>query len=223
MATALFILTLALALIDWLAVWRSWKRVEWFAKPATLLALIAWFSFVGQWSSALAWFGVALILSLIGDIALLLPRRYFITGLAAFLAAHLAYVVGFNPGLPPVNVISILVLAAVAGLFILFVRPIVMMVAQNPHSARLRIPVLIYGFVLSLMLISALLTLVRQDWPLLAASLAALGGSLFYCSDLLLAFDRFGKPAPNGRVFVHIAYHLGQIALAGGALLRFVQ
>ncbi len=121
------------------------------------------------------------------------------------------------------NTISILVVAAVAGLFILFVRPVVGMVAQNPDSAHLRLPVLIYGIVLSLMLVSALLTLVRQDWPLLAASLAALGGSLFYCSDLLLAFDRFGKPTPYGRVFVHIAYHLGQIALAGGALLRFVQ
>ena len=36
------LLALIIAILDWIAVARKWKRIEYFAKPATMLALLAW-------------------------------------------------------------------------------------------------------------------------------------------------------------------------------------
>ena len=36
------LLALIIAILDWIAVAKKWKRIEYFAKPATMLALLAW-------------------------------------------------------------------------------------------------------------------------------------------------------------------------------------
>ena len=42
------------------------------------------------------WFGIALVLSLLGDIFLLFPFRLFIAGLVAFSLAQIFYIIGLN-------------------------------------------------------------------------------------------------------------------------------
>jgi uncharacterized membrane protein YhhN len=214
---------LILAACDWLAVWRKWKVLLFVAKPATLMALIAWFWQVGQWRGVLLWFGLALLFSLIGDVALLLSRRFFMAGLGAFLAAHLFYIISFNQNPPVLKAGSLLLLAGVVVLFYLIRRRIIPSLERRSVPALLKAAVSIYSGFLSLMLLSASLTLLRPDWPLAAAALVSLGAALFFCSDSLLAIDRFDRPLPNGQLFVHITYHLGQIALIGGALLRYAR
>jgi uncharacterized membrane protein YhhN len=169
----------------------------------------------------LAWFGLALVFSLLGDVALLFPRRLFMAGLCAFLIAHICYIVGFNQSLPALQAGSLVLLAGVAVLFYLIHRRINRSLNQHSEPLLLKMAVTTYSLVLSLMLLSALLTLLRPDWPPAAALLVSLGAALFFCSDTLLALDRFDRPIPNGQMFVHMAYHLGQVALIGGALLRY--
>jgi len=70
------------------------------------------------------------------------------------------------------------------------------------------------------MLFSTLATLVGRDWDVPADARAAAGGLLFFCSDSLLAFDRFVRPFPRARFWVRVTYHLGQLGLALGALLH---
>lgn len=188
-----------------------------------LLALIAWFWQVGQGSGVLLWFGLALFFSLLGDLALLFSKRFFMAGLGAFLLAHLFYIIGFNQSPPPWQAGSLLLLLVVGGLFYLIRRRVVGSLQRRSSPTLLKTAVSIYSVVLSLMLLSALLTLLRPDWPPAAAGLAALGGGLFFCSDSLLALDRFDHALPNGQLLVHITYHLGQIALIGGALLRYAR
>jgi uncharacterized membrane protein YhhN len=144
-------------------------------------------------------------------------------GLGAFLIAHILYILGFNQNLPPLQAGSLVLLAGVGGLFYLLHRRINRSLEQRSEPALLKTAVSIYSVVLSLMLLSALLTLLRPDWPLAAAGLVSLGAGLFFCSDTLLALDRFDRPLPNGQMFVHMTYHLGQIALIGGALLRYAR
>ena len=43
-----------------------------------------------------AWFVAALVLSLAGDVFLMLPKDLFVFGLGAFLLGHLAYIVGLH-------------------------------------------------------------------------------------------------------------------------------
>ena len=64
------------------------------------------------------WFVAALVFSLAGDVLLMLPREQFVAGLAAFLVAHLCYIVGFwtdGPALVPFLVAAVIVGARRSG------------------------------------------------------------------------------------------------------------
>ena len=90
-----FALAAVLALVDWVGVVRGDRRLRWIGKPGVMLALIAAALLTDDAPPAVrAWFVAALVLSLIGDVALLLPERWFIVGLGAFLLAHMAYIGG---------------------------------------------------------------------------------------------------------------------------------
>src|SRR5207249_662545 len=63
---------------------------------------------------------VALVLSMLGDVFLMLPRDLFVAGLTSFLLAHLAYVVGFrvhggSAGAWAVAALGVLAVDAVVG------------------------------------------------------------------------------------------------------------
>lgn len=220
MAVSLLGLTLVWAFLDWAAIARGWQRAKYVTKPATLLALIAWFTLAAGWGGVRLWFGLALVFSLAGDVLLMLPGSYFLGGLASFLTAHVCYVIGLNPTLPPLQPaglgLLVLVLAGAAFLY----RRIQAGLRDKPGGCRLRLPVAFYSLAITLMLSSALLTPLRPDWALAPALLAAGGGLLFYTSDTLLAFDRFLQPIPNGRLLVRISYHLGQLGLIAGVVWR---
>lgn len=223
MLTWSFFLAIGFAFLDWASTWKGWKIRLYIAKPATLLFLILWTYQVTGWQGGMIWFGLALVFSLMGDIALMLNPRYFMVGLAAFLVAHLSYLVGFNQQPPPLTfgplLIAVLVGISAARVF-KTLRPGVMKV---PRGKRFLTAVLFYGITLTLMLLSALITFFRSDWSILPASLATAGAILFYLSDTLLGYDRFVNKIYHGQSYVHLTYHLGQIGLVSGAMLHFLQ
>jgi len=204
------------AALNWLAVGRGWKRLEYLAKPGTMLALLAWLGPLTVGNPALFWFDLGLIFSLAGDVLLMLPRRRFLGGLVAFLFAHVAYIVGFNLTLPPLN-LNVLLFAGVIGLVAWDVYRRI----RLGVSAELRWPVLIYLSVIGVMVLSAWLTLLRPEWGFGPAMLASVGASLFMISDSLLAWDRFLAPLRYGRVLIMVTYHLGQVGIVAGAALHF--
>ena len=223
------ILFFVVAISDWVAVARKWKRVETVAKPLAMLVLIGMIFFEGGLRNLpLIFFTVGIFLSLAGDIFLMIDtsgisRRWFILGLVAFLLAHMAYIAGLNIPLPDVSPLWSLGLAIVLSLTVArFLRQIISSL-RNKGMQGLVIPIAIYATVITIMLLSALLTLRRSDWLLSAASLVSLGALLFYISDLVLAWDRFVSPVKNGRVVNMITYHLGQAGLVIGFLLQFGQ
>ncbi len=214
---------LIIAALDWIAVARRFKPLEYFAKPATMLILLWWLWLATGFQGGLAWFAIGLVFSLAGDIFLMLPREQFIPGLVSFLLAHLAYIVGFNLSPPPVASASLLVVVMVAIPGVQVFRRIRAGLLTNGHQ-KLVLPVLLYSVVISVMLMSALLTLVRPDaeWRPGPALLVSVGAFLFFLSDTLLAWNKFVTDLPGGRVLVHIAYHLGQYALIVGAALNYL-
>src|SRR5688500_18428478 len=83
------------AVANWIAVARTDKRLEYDAKPLTMLALIIVAIAVEPLDpQRQAWFVAAAVFSLAGDVFLMLPRDRFIPGLVSFLVAHICYVVG---------------------------------------------------------------------------------------------------------------------------------
>jgi uncharacterized membrane protein YhhN len=217
----LFALTLLAALLDWLAVWRAWNGLMYVAKPATMLLLLGWVLSRAGFRGGLIWFALGLLFSLTGDIMLMLPREQFVAGLLAFLLAHGAYIVGLNLVLPRLGWAAGLIAVAVALACAWLYQRISAGLLVSGH-AKLRLPVLIYSVVLSLMTFSALLAYWRPGWNLCSAVLVGLGAVLFFVSDAQLAWDKFVGSLRLGRLRVHVTYHLGQIAIMAGVVLHVV-
>lgn len=213
-------LPIFLAGLDWVAVAYKIKRLEYLAKPAVMLALLAWLVLAGDLSSRLLWFAFGLVFSLAGDVFLMLPRERFIQGLVAFLLAHIAYIAGFNPNFPPINAASILILFFIGMAAVGLYRRIASGLRTRQQEKWL-LPVMVYSIVISLMLFSALMTLVRSDWMVLPSLLVGSGALLFFLSDTFLAWRKFVSPLPYGHMLVIVTYHLGQVAIITGATLHY--
>lgn len=203
------------AVVDWIAVARGAKRLEYVFKPATLIAVLAGAVLLtaGPHVPHIArWFIPALAFSLAGDIFLMLPgERWFLPGLAAFLLAQVGYIVGLNLTLPPPASLWLLVPIVVLDALVL---SRVVAGAVRAGAAALRVPIVAYGVILSLTLFSGWATFFRPSWPLPARVAASAGATLFFASDLMLAWDRFVARSRLMHVLVIITYHLAQFALA---------
>jgi uncharacterized membrane protein YhhN len=208
------------ALVDWTAVWRGWRTVEYVAKPATMVFLIVWLA--TSLPESIPRIGTLVLLglglSLAGDVFLMLPNDRFVSGLAAFLLAHLAYIAAFNPGGPSLSVRSIILAVVLAGCVIAILRPLLAGIRAK-GKPELAIPVAVYAVVLAAMLWSAATSLLRPAWPRPSGAALAAGGVLFFISDLVLAWGRFVRPVPGGRLLNMVTYHLAQAALAAGVVL----
>ena len=227
-----WILVIAVAVMDWVAVAKGWKKVEYIAKPGTMgvlfLLLVQGLAVTKFTSLPLLFFSLGILLSLAGDIFLMvsyarLSNRWFLAGLVGFLLAHVAYIIGLNTPVQaasPIWAIGIGIILAMSAARIL--RRILAGVREKGLS-RLVFPVVAYGTVITLMLLSAILTLYRLDWMTSASGLVNLGAILFYASDIILAWNKFVKPVRNGRVINMATYHLGQIALIAGVILQFAK
>lgn len=223
MLTWSFFAAIAFAFLDWASTWKGWKIRLYIAKPATLLFLILWTYQVTHWRGGMIWFGIALVFSLLGDIALMLNARYFMLGLASFLLAHLSFLIGFNQQPPPLTLGTILMAILVGISAARVLRTLKPGLMKVPRGKRFLTAVVSYGLTLALMVFSALVTNFRTDWSILPSALCAGGAILFYISDTLLGYDRFVVKVKHGQSYVHLTYHLGQIGLVTGAMLHFLK
>ncbi|MBI5352923.1 MAG: lysoplasmalogenase [Chloroflexi bacterium] len=172
-------------------------------------------------SGASLWFGMGILFSLAGDVFLMLSLdRFFIFGLVAFLLAHIAYVIGFNIPLPDASLwgIAFAVIVSLGGARIIR-RILDALVSKG--QVRLRMPIIVYSMVISIMLLSAMLKLMDLTWTANSAILVSLGAFFFYISDIILAWNKFVSPIQNGRIYNIAAYHLGQIMLIAGVIMHF--
>jgi uncharacterized membrane protein YhhN len=212
------LIALIFAILDWIAADRKLKTLEYIAKPATMLALLWWmYSNVGLGGDML-WFTLGVIFCLAGDVFLMLPRDMFIFGLIAFLIGQVCYTIGFNTQAPYINLWGLFIIIAL-GLYIGWLYPKLAGGLVLKGKKQLRIPVLVYSFVISAMVYSALMTWTRPSWPEAAALSASLGALLFFTSDSFLAWDRFVNPLSHARLRVMMTYHLGQFGIILGVIL----
>ncbi len=220
MTDLLLLATGLVAILDWMAVWQGWRRLGYLAKPFTIVFLFAWLTFQTSLQGPALWFGIGLLFSLAGDVFLMLSTRFFMMGLASFSLVHLAYLIGFMVPFPGEGYAGALALVfAIGGLAFLVMRKIT--TAQISRGLKkLVYPTIFYALLISLMLLSALWTLFRQDWNTGNAVLVSIGALLFYSSDLTNAWIRFVNPVRSGRVIVMITYHAGQMLLIVGLVFN---
>lgn len=151
---------------------------------------------------------VGLILCLGGDVFLALPGvKWFRAGLAAFLLGHVFYILAFH-GLAPFNgwisPVDFLILAISLGACLWL----------WPHLGAMRIPVLAYVTVITLMVFGAWAVFERPGLSFPGRALIFWGAILFYLSDLAVARDQFIKKAFPNRLIGLPLYYTGQFLLA---------
>jgi uncharacterized membrane protein YhhN len=218
----LLVLAFLAALVNEIAQYKNQQTLVYVAKPAVMVFLFAWLAATAGLSGPLLYFGLGIVFSLGGDIFLMLPddKKWFLPGLVSFLLAHVFYILGLNYIIPSLNVFGIVLAISIA----LFVAQIYRRIAAGLHASgqdKLRLPVLIYSIVISLMWLSALQTIFDVNWKTNASLLVSIGATLFVASDIILAWYRFVNPIKNGRIINLITYHLGQILLIVGVAMQF--
>jgi uncharacterized membrane protein YhhN len=226
------LLTLAAiaAVADWIAVAQRLRTVEYVCKPLTL-ALVIGVALALHPVDGLrrAYVVAALVLSLAGDVFLMLPAgrkdeptagaagrvesrpastpttpRFdpFLAGLGCFLVAHIDYVAAFRVGGPGLDRVA-LALLVVAPIALPLGTVIARALAASGQGA-MRAPVIAYIAVISAMTASAVAT---------GSLLATAGAWLFLASDALIAWNRFLRPLRWAPLAVIVTYHAAQVLL----------
>jgi uncharacterized membrane protein YhhN len=151
----------------------------------------------------------ALGLSCLGDVFFHLgARRYFVHALAAFLLAHLAYVLLFTrswprPLRPSAGQLILAALVVIYGL--------VICASIWTALGRVLIPALAYACAITAMVISAILAGFARPY-------VVIGALLFLISDSLIAAGRFRMSAPLAALLIWPTYYLGQYGITVGFL-----
>ena len=149
---------------------------------------------------------VALLLSLCGDVFLMLPLKFgFELGLVSFLVAHLFFLRAFTRDAPLFGKrwpLVLLALLSVANLLVLW----------PSIGNALRLPVLAY--MLCLVCMSAQAVSRALSLGTVGARMAGVGGIAFLISDTTLAYNKFHAPIPHSAWIVLGTYYLALYLIA---------
>jgi uncharacterized membrane protein YhhN len=217
-------------LFHWTSVYFEWKQVRPFAKALAMALVILWtlFAVHFQVNYFVVFLVIAQIFGLLGDILLLFSGKWFVWGLGAFLVGHFFYLgllaaimtTGWHIGLISGFSFSAALICFVlwAAYLLVFTRFFSSYIYKNKSDLPFWIAVILYGATLSFIVASSVFSIASLpgfDWVQI---FLPIGAVLFFASDNLLAYDRFVKKIPNGRLWVIVTYHLGQLSLAVGFL-----
>lgn len=160
-----------------------------------------------------------LIFALTGDVLLLyVPQNesYFLYGLGAFLLCHLFYTRAFYldfksaPELDKKGArIAILLCAILAICYYFFLRS---------HLGIMKLPVMIYMLVISMMMMMAAFRNQRVNKG--SFQLILFGAMFFMLSDSILAYHKFVQPIAHGGSWIMATYMIAQYLITMGAIER---
>ena len=204
--TILTALAFVSAVLTILASYQKRRLTLYLFKPLTILFIIV--IAVQPKHPVSAFYGYAilagLVLSLVGDIFLMLPDEQFVAGLVSFLAAHICYIAAFmsesGRALSGLDLIPFLLYGAL------------MLSVLWPHLGKLRAPVIVYMIAILLMGWAA-----ASRWLIAGqegSRLAFLGAILFIISDSALAIDRFKGRFRSAQLLILSTYFTAQWLIA---------
>jgi len=174
------------------------------AFPVLALMAVVWTKGNGRYAKTIL-FGLGFCLA--GDLLLEFRQRFFLFGMVAFAAGHIAYIVSFVRKSKALAPLEALPFAGWIGwvLFMLW-----------PGLGKMLVPVSVYTVVIFGMMwrATAAVDLRPNRW----AAVAVLGACFFGFSDTLIALDRFHTPIEGVRIPIILTYWTAQIFIAMSAL-----
>jgi uncharacterized membrane protein YhhN len=178
--------------------------------------LIAFFIFqTKNFASGLKkWVTLALAFSWAGDVLLMFESansNFFIFGLLAFLIAHIFYILFYE------NVIRKEGLSKNYWWFLpVIIYYIALIYILSPNLGDMKLPVRIYGIVISYMLVQALQTGGIKNFG--AAVVMIAGAVLFITSDSILAINKFYESFEYAGIAIMLTYGIAQLLITLGAV-----
>jgi len=192
------------------------EAIQYICKPLLMIILAAFF--LSQTKSRVSglkkWIPAALFFSWAGDMLLMFQESkslFFLLGLSAFLIAHIFYIVFFHNIRVRENIKSnplllLIVVVYYAGLMTLL----------SPHLGAMKLPVRIYGIVISFMFMLAMHMLFINNKT--AGRWMLSGAMLFVMSDSILALNKFYQPFEAAGIIIMLTYGLAQFFIVMGAI-----
>jgi len=184
----------------------AWQWLHYLTKPtatALLIVMVARNASTKIYGRAIA---AGLAFASAGDFFLMLPGDYFISGVICFLLTHCAYIYALTRDARP---------AGRWPIFVAFAAVALLMLAGlwNALPVAMRLPVALYTAALTFMAAQAMSRASQMPPGTLAratARLAAIGGVLFFISDMILAYGRFRWIIPVQSLWVLGSYYIAQ-------------
>ncbi|MCF6365224.1 MAG: lysoplasmalogenase [Bacteroidales bacterium] len=143
---------------------------------------------------------IGFIFSLAGDIFLMKVVDKFIFGLAAFLIAHVFYIIAFSNRFKSLKIISSVPFYVIAG---------ILAYLFYPYLGNMSIPVLVYIFVIMTMVWRAYLQRKHNKFAIYAFA----GAILFAISDSNIALTKFVQDYDYSKIITIILYWSAQFLI----------
>ena len=190
--------------------------LQYISKPLIIPVLIGYFlSQTGIVASSLKrWIIAALFFSWGGDVLLMFQPKdefFFLLGLSSFLLAHIFYIIFFH---------HVRVREGIKSnpwlLLVVTVYYITLIVWLSPYLGEMKLPVRIYGIVISFMFMLAThMLFIKNKW---AGQWMMTGALLFVMSDSVLASNKFYQPFELAGVLIMLTYGFAQLFIVEGAI-----
>jgi uncharacterized membrane protein YhhN len=209
----LFVLVVAAELI---AVTFDILVVQTIAKPLIMITLMVYY--ISGVSERNYFFIAALVFCWLGDVLLMFQgdEIFFIAGLVAFLSGHVLYVFSYRQLRDPEGVEGLLSTQKIRYSFPIILAGTGLVVVLLPHLGELKIPVMIYALVLTIMVLQALFRFGFTSKRSFA--LIFVGAIFFMISDSALAINKFMHPLPMASLLIMSTYMSAQFLIVEGAI-----
>ncbi len=190
--------------------------LQYIFKPLICPVLIGYFLFSvnGINTQLKKWIIAALFFSWGGDVLLIFQGQkniFFLLGLTSFLLAHIFYIVFLQNIRLAEKIHSNILL-----LLIVVIYYAVLISWLSPYLGDMKLPVRIYGVVISLMLLLAMHMLFIKNK--ISGKWMMIGAVLFVISDSVLAVNKFYQPFSGASLIIMLAYGLAQLFIIEGAI-----
>ena len=193
------------------------EALQYASKPLLVIVLIIYFLVQTRiWENNLKkWILSALFFSWLGDILLIFQPKdeiFFLLGLSAFLLAHIFYIVFFH---------NIRIRNGVKSSWLLLLLVVIyyaiLITILSPYLGKMKLPVRIYGIVISFMFLLAMHMLFIKNKT--AGRWMMIGALLFVMSDSILAINKFYQSFEFANIIIMLTYGLAQLFIIQGAIL----
>lgn len=214
--TVFFKIYIAFSFIYLLLLYLGYESLDCYLKPALIPLLIVGVYFSKKFPTQNILI-TALVFSWIGDVILLfadIAEIYFILGLVSFLIAHIMYCILFNRQIK--EKVKKDAIIFIFGSLIIACYLIGMLSVLLPALGDLKIPVIIYASVISVMLLFAYNGLLIWKKP--ANQYVFFGALFFVISDSILAINKFHMPIQKSSFIIMLTYLVAQYLIVKGIL-----